>query len=115
MSFFTIAVIALCVLSGGLGLLSLFTKDRRSAWLSVISALVIPVAGFLSTVLQLIAAFRVVGAADPASKATLLSVAIAEAMRSTAIGLGGFVPCLIIGIVALARAPKAPRPPPPVR
>ena len=115
MSVFTIAVICLCVLSVGLGISSLVTRDRRSAWLSVISALLVPVAGFLSTVLQLIAAFRVVGAADPASKATLLSVAIGEAMRATAIGLAGFVPCLIIGIVALARAPNAPRPLPPVR
>lgn len=105
---FSLALAALAVLAVGTGVTSLVTRTRQLAQVSLVASLLVPALGLAFTVVQLIQGFRALGAIDAASKSSFLSQRIAEAMNSTALGTAGVVPCLIVSVIALARASKRP-------
>lgn len=69
--------------------------EQRVGYLALL-ANIATLAGLLGTVLGLIAAFTAVGNANPAEKAQLLSASISVAMNTTAFGLFGAIPLLIL-------------------
>ncbi len=69
--------------------------ELRVGYLALL-ANVATLCGLLGTVLGLIAAFTAVGNANPAEKAQLLSASISVAMNTTAFGLFGAIPLLIL-------------------
>ena len=69
--------------------------EQRVGYLALL-ANVATLCGLLGTVLGLIAAFTAVGNANPAEKAQLLSASISVAMNTTAFGLFGAIPLLIL-------------------
>lgn len=78
------------------GLLEILPSiERRTPYLSTF-ANVATLLGLLGTIIGLIAAFTAVANADPAEKATLLSLSISIAMNTTAFGLMVAIPLLLI-------------------
>ena len=69
--------------------------EQRVGYLALL-ANVAPLCGLLGTVLGLIDSFTAVGNANPAEKAQLLSASISVAMNTTAFGLFGAIPLLIL-------------------
>ncbi len=69
--------------------------EQRVGYLALL-ANVATLCGLLGTVLGLIDSFTAVGNANPAEKAQLLSASISVAMNTTAFGLFGAIPLLII-------------------
>ena len=78
------------------GLLEILPSiERRTPYLATF-ANVATLLGLLGTIIGLIAAFTAVASADPAEKATLLSLSISIAMNTTAFGLMVAIPLLLI-------------------
>ena len=78
------------------GMLEIIPRlEQRVGYLALL-ANVSTLLGLLGTVLGLIAAFTAVGNANPAEKAQLLSASISVAMNTTAFGLFGAIPLLIL-------------------
>ena len=69
--------------------------EQRVGYLALL-ANVATLCGLLGTVLGLIDSFTAVGNANPAEKAQLLSASISVAMNTTAFGLFGAIPLLIL-------------------
>lgn len=68
--------------------------EKRTAYLSTISNIA-TLLGLLGTIFGLIASFEAVSVADAATKATLLSLGISQAMNTTAFGLIVAIPCMV--------------------
>jgi len=78
------------------GLLEILPSiERRTPYLATF-ANVATLLGLLGTIIGLIGAFTAVANADPAEKATLLSLSISTAMNTTAFGLMVAIPLLLI-------------------
>ncbi len=78
------------------GLLEVLPQlERRTHYLALF-ANIATLLGLLGTIIGLIHAFTAVAAADPASKAEMLSASISVAMNTTAFGLMVSIPLLII-------------------
>lgn len=68
--------------------------EKRTPYLSTISN-ISTLLGLLGTIFGLIASFEAVSVADAATKATLLSAGISQAMNTTAFGLIAAIPCMV--------------------
>jgi biopolymer transport protein ExbB len=77
--------------------------EQRVGYLALL-ANVATLSGLLGTVLGLIESFTAVGNANPAEKAQLLSASISVAMNTTAFGLFGAIPLLILHSVLQNKA-----------
>lgn len=60
--------------------------------------------GLLGTITGLMSSFSALAAADPAQKATLLALGIAQAMNTTAFGLIIAIPCMVAFSILSAKA-----------
>lgn len=69
--------------------------ERNTPYLGMIGN-VATLLGLLGTILGLIGAFGATAYADPAQKATMLSLSISEAMNTTAFGLLTAIPALVL-------------------
>lgn len=79
------------------------TLDTRVGYLSMLGN-VATLTGLLGTITGMITSFAAVSQADAASKASLLSAGIAEAMNCTAYGLITAIPALVAYAVLMNRA-----------
>lgn len=78
------------------GLLEVLPRlEKRTHYLALF-ANIATLLGLLGTIIGLIHAFTAVAAADPASKAEMLSASISVAMNTTAFGLMVSIPLLVI-------------------
>ena len=76
--------------------------EKRTGYLAMISN-VATLLGLLGTIGGLIKSFGAVASANPADKATILSLGISEAMNCTAFGLGVAIPSLVLYSVLQGR------------
>jgi biopolymer transport protein ExbB len=76
--------------------------EKRTGYLAMISN-VATLLGLLGTIGGLIKSFGAVASANPADKATILSMGISEAMNCTAFGLGVAIPALVLYSVLQGR------------
>jgi len=76
--------------------------EKRTGYLAMISN-VATLRGLLGTIGGLIKSFGAVASANPADKATILSLGISEAMNCTAFGLGVAIPSLVLYSVLQGR------------
>src|SRR5512136_1423324 len=76
--------------------------EKRTGYLAMISN-VATLLGLLGTIGGLIKSFGAVANANPADKATILSLGISEAMNCTAFGLGVAIPSLVLYSVLQGR------------